>query len=197
MKRILGLAALILGVFVFVEGCSSSQSQQTEDGSLKEKETFTFDEIKSDSSAPIPVDSVSIASDVDDAQKTDIPSVKTRKKSMDSQESPVTIIMNNKSNKIDTVSKKIIPEKAEYPEETHSGQYIVQLGAFQSIANAKEFIKKNTPKIKRDLNIHFNERGKLYQVQLQPVDSKTKAQGIVKELRKKGYNDVFVILPVE
>ncbi|MGE5682962.1 MAG: SPOR domain-containing protein [Bacillota bacterium] len=194
MKKNVKLGAAILISFAVFEGCASSQQKET---GLLEKEVFTFEEIKSDTSAPLPVDSTSVEEGLNEIKKSDLPAAKTRKKSMDSQDSPVintpAVSLDSKKG-IDTLeSKSTFSEPAKTSDEAITGGYIVQLGAFQSAENAREFVKINKGKFKRELTIHFSEKVKLHLVQLQPVDSRAKALNEVKELRKRGYKDAFVV----
>jgi cell division septation protein DedD len=111
---------------------------------------------------------------------------------MDQQESPISSRVKNKIFNNDTLSQKPASENASVSEEPKVSGYVVQLGAFQSSDNAKEFVKLNKSKVKHEMNVRYSERVKLYVVQLLPFDSRTAAQNIVKELKRKGYKDVFL-----
>jgi cell division septation protein DedD len=182
----------ILFILVSIIGCSSSKQQSTDGNGLKEKESFTFDEIKSDSSAPLPIDSSAVEGENNEIQKNDIPAFKSRKKPMDQQESPISSRVKNKIFNNDTLSQKPASENASVSEEPKVSGYVVQLGAFQSSDNAKEFVKLNKSKVKHEMNVRYSERVKLYVVQLLPFDSRTAAQNVVKELKRRGYKDAFL-----
>lgn len=184
-----------------IEACGPSK-QASEEVSTTEKEVFTVEEVRADTSAPLPSDSVWTAENSPEIKRVENTAITTRKKSVDTQEAP-SVVENKKTviNESPVQPKSAPVEKsAEVKKEkgsSKSERFYVQLGAFQSEENAKDFQHQAGIKLKKELQLKYNEKIGRYLVQYPGCDTKGEALNVVKELKKKGFTDVFIVQQAE
>jgi len=96
------------------------------------------------------------------------------------------------------VFDKVPPEdiyKIEQPEKPNVTTYIIQIGAFSTLENAKEFADFSRTKLKKDIKVEFKENKKLYVVQIfPPYNDKKQAEAYRNQLRYfEEYKDAWII----
>ncbi|MGE5499925.1 MAG: SPOR domain-containing protein [Syntrophothermus sp.] len=200
MKRIISISAVCC-LALAVEACGPSK-QASEEVSTTEKEVFTVEEVHADTSAPLPSDSVWTADNSPEIKRGENAGLSTRKKSVDTQEAPSAA--ENKKTVINEVSAQpkaaAVEKSTEVKKEKSSGKterFYVQLGAFLSEENAKDFQHQAGIKLKKELQLKYNEKISRYLVQYPGCDTKGEALNVVKELKKKGFSDVFIVQQAE
>ncbi|MEI7813099.1 MAG: SPOR domain-containing protein [Ignavibacteria bacterium] len=185
MKRKSSAIIVLLFAVIYLSGCGTLM-QETDDQSMKEKEVFTFEDAKSDSSAPIPADSLS-------SSDFEISVSKTRKKSLDNQETPAVI-------KTAPVKDSVVAAKADSitvppvsKAEPVKDGITIQIGAFRFVDNANELVRKFKTKMNMEIFINYNERTGLHLVRVGPMETITQAREMLKELRRKGFKEMFIV----
>lgn len=101
------------------------------------------------------------------------------------------------------VFDKIPPEdiyQIENPElpKTADTVYIIQIGAFSTMENAKEFADFSRLKIKKDIKVDFNQKNNLYVVQVHPAYSSKQEALIFRDQLTKfdEYKDAWIITKI-
>jgi cell division septation protein DedD len=81
------------------------------------------------------------------------------------------------------------------PVEKSNAVYVVQIGAFSTLDRAKQFADKSRLQLQKDIKVNFNNRNKLYVVQIHPpFNSKSEAENYRDELWKSDdYRDAWVL----
>ena len=96
------------------------------------------------------------------------------------------------------VFDKVPPEdiyKIEPPEKHTVITYIIQIGAFSTLENAKEFADFSRTKLNKDIKVEYKENMKLYVVQIfPPYNDKKQAEVYRNHLRYfEEYKDAWII----
>ena len=96
------------------------------------------------------------------------------------------------------VFDKVPPEdiyKIEPPEKSIVITYVIQIGAFSTLENAKEFADFSRKNLNKDIKVEYKENKRLYVVQIfPPFNSKSQAELYRNQLRYfEEYKDAWII----
>ena len=85
--------------------------------------------------------------------------------------------------------------KLEPPSKPTIITYIIQIGAFSTLENAKEFADFSRKNLNKDIKVEYKANKKMYVVQIYPpFDSKRQAEGYRNQLRYfEEYKDAWII----
>jgi len=100
------------------------------------------------------------------------------------------------------VFDKVPPEdiyKIDSPKTPIVNSYIIQIGAFSTLENAKEFADFSRTKLNKDIKVEYKENMKLYVVQIFPAyNDKKQAEAYRNQLRYYNeYKDAWIIIQKE